>query len=71
MEHQAAERVAMHRERLRQQGLRPVRVWAVDSRRAGLADLVARQCQATNRGAAESEARELIDAAVADIEGWV
>jgi hypothetical protein len=67
---EAAQRVAKYRERLNAHGLRPVQVWAVDSRRPGLADLVARQCLAVNRGPGESDALDLIDALAVEIEGW-
>jgi hypothetical protein len=70
MGQEAARRVARHRERLRGGGLRPVQVWAVDSRRAGLADQVAKQCRAINRSQAERDALEWIDAAAAEVEGW-
>jgi len=48
-----AKRVRRHRETLREAGLRPVQLWAVDTRRAGFAAECKDQCQAADerRGA--------------------
>jgi hypothetical protein len=66
----SAERMARHRQRAHERGLRPVQTWALDSARPGLAEELARQCRAVNASADEAAALEFTDAAARDIEGW-
>ncbi len=64
-------RVQKHREALRQAGLRPVQIWVPDTRRPGFAQECRRQslllAQADQK---DQDMRDLMDAALADIDGW-
>ena len=65
------ERVQKHREALRMAGLRPVQIWVPDTRRSGFTQECRRQCRAVERiDAAEETLSLLMDAALADVEGW-
>ncbi len=64
-------RVQKHREALREAGLRPVQIWVPDTRRPGFAQECRRQslllAQADQK---DQDMQDLMDAALADIEGW-
>ncbi|HVB08849.1 MAG TPA: antitoxin MazE family protein [Bacillota bacterium] len=55
-------RVAGHRKRLRQAGLRPVQIWVPDTRRPGFADECRRQSQGLQGDPQEKEVQSFIDA---------
>lgn len=63
-----SDRVREHRERLREQGLRPVQIWVADTRADGFAEEAHRQSEAvaTSRGADDDQA--FIDALSLDEE---
>jgi len=60
-----------HRATLRTAGLRPVRLWVPDTRRAGFAEECQRQCiLAAQADRTDADIQRLMDAALADVEGW-
>jgi len=56
------EKVRAHRERLRQQGLRPIQIWVPDVRAPGFALEAHRQSLAVAASSAVSEDQDFIDA---------
>lgn len=64
-------RVQKHRAALRMAGLRPVQIWVPDTRRPDFADECLRQCQlAAQADMAEADLQQLLDEALADVDGW-
>ena len=64
-------RVQKHREALRQAGLRPVQIWVPDTRQPDFAD----ECRRQSRLVAQADQKDqdlqdVMDAALADIDGW-
>lgn len=58
-------RVQKHRASLRASGLRPIQIWVPDTRRAGFADEVQRQCQVVAMAdASDHELDSFMDAAL-------
>jgi len=65
------ERVQKHREALRMAGLRPVQIWAPDTRRRGFAEECQRQCRlASQADMADAAIRQFMDEALADVTSW-
>lgn len=65
-------RVQRHREALRAAGLRPVQIWVPDTRRPGFEDECRRQSLLVAQAdQADATVNQLIDEALADVEGWV
>lgn len=62
------ERVRAHRDRLRQQGLRPIQIWVPDARSPAFAAEAHRQSLAVAQGSQAKEDQDFIDA-VSDING--
>ena len=63
-----AKRMAAYRARLRRAGLRPVQIWAPDTRGAGFAAECRRQSElAAQADRNDPELSEFLDAALADI----
>jgi hypothetical protein len=65
----SAERVQLHRSRLRRHGLRPVQLWLPDTRRPGFAEECRRQSLALRDDPHEQVVSEWLEA-VADDSGW-
>jgi hypothetical protein len=55
------EKVRAHRERLRQQGLRPIQIWVPDVSSPAFAKEAHRQSRAVARSAQEQEDQDFID----------
>ena len=71
MDTTASQRVQRYRDGLRALGLRPVQIWVPDVRRPGFDT----ECRRQSRLAAKADSRdtrlsELMDAALADVDGW-
>lgn len=65
-------RVQKHRDSLRAAGLRPVQLWVPDTRGPGFAQECRRQSQlAAQADAADHELQQLMEDALADVDGWV
>jgi len=60
------DKVRAHRQRLRQQGLRPIQIWVPDVRLPAFAKEARRQSLAVARSSRASEDQEFIDA----VSGW-
>lgn len=66
-----AERVRKHRAGLRAAGLRPVQIWAPDTRRPEFADECRRQSRLVAQAdRADAELLGFLDEALADVAGW-
>lgn len=65
-----ASRMSRYRSRLRAQGLRPVQIWAPDTRSAKIADELRRQSKLVSRRKSERETVAFIDAIGAADETW-
>jgi len=63
-------KAALHRARLRAQGLRPVLMWVPDTSRPGFAEECARQSRFVAGHQRESLILDLLAQEVAVIEGW-
>lgn len=64
-------RVQRHRDALRQAGLRPVQLWVPDTRSPDFAQECRRQSLlASQADAADAALVPLMDAALADVDGW-
>lgn len=64
-------RVQKHRDALRRAGLRPVQIWAPDTRRPGFAE----ECREQSRLVAKADAADsmlqiLMDESLTDLDGW-
>ena len=65
------QRVRKHREALREAGMRPVQLWVPDTRARRFVEECRRQCLLVARAdAADTEAPDILDAALDDLEGW-
>lgn len=60
------DRVARHRKKLREQGLRPIQVWVPDVNQPGFAEEVKRQIARAEAADHEDGTMEWLDAARAD-----
>jgi hypothetical protein len=68
MTSQAAKRVRKRRAALRAAGLRPIQIWAPDTRRPGFAEEARRQSRlAAESDVADQDLLEFLDAGVADM----
>ena len=56
------DRVAAHRQRLRERGLRPIQVWVPDIRAAGFAKEAARQARAVARADMRASDQQFVEA---------
>lgn len=56
------DRVAAHRQRLRERGLRPIQVWVPDINSAGFAKEAARQARAVARADKQATDQEFVEA---------
>lgn len=66
-----AARVQKRRSALRMAGLRPVQIWVPDTRQPGFAQECLRQSQiASQADTADADMHRLMDAALADVDGW-
>lgn len=64
-------RVQKHRNALRMAGLRPVQIWVPDTRRPDFAEECRRQCRiAAQADTIDKDIQQLMDAALADADGW-
>ena len=71
MSNNPAERVRKHRSGLRAAGLRPVQIWAPDTRRPEFADECRRQSRLVAQAdAADAQLLDFLDEALADVPGW-
>jgi hypothetical protein len=61
------ERVRSHRQRLRQQGLRPIQIWVPDVRSPEFAAEARRQSRAVARSAHAADDQAFVDALAADV----
>jgi hypothetical protein len=61
------ERVRSHRQRLREQGLRPIQIWVPDVRSPEFAAEARRQSQAVARSSHAADDQAFIDALAADV----
>jgi len=64
-----SEKTAKYRERLRAQGLRPIRIWVPDTRSKSLAEEVRRQSLRVSKKD-DSEFMDELDLAAAQTEDW-
>jgi len=63
--------VQKHRDALRMAGLRPVQIWAPDTRRPDFAEECRRQCRlAAQADAGDRDMRSFLDEALTDVDGW-
>jgi hypothetical protein len=60
------DKVRLHRERLRAQGLRPVQIWVPDVRKASFAAEARKQSRAVVSGRHEKAEQQFIDAVADD-----
>jgi hypothetical protein len=67
----AKQKTARHRDKLRRAGLRPIQVWALDTRAEGTAERLAAQCRALRDDPAEREIAAWAEAAAGPVEDWV
>ena len=66
-----AARVQKRRSALRMAGLSPVQIWVPDTRQPGFAQECLRQSQiASQADTADADMHRLMDAALADVDGW-
>lgn len=66
-----SERVQKRRDALRAAGLRPVQIWAPDTRRPGFAAECRRQAALVSAADQEDEAlSEFMEAALSDLDEW-
>ena len=64
-------RVQKHRDALRRAGLRPVQLWVPDTRRPNFAEECRRQSRlAAQADMADTELQQLMENALADVDGW-
>lgn len=64
-------RVQKRRQALRAAGLRPVQIWVPDTRRPEFAEECRRQSRlAAQSDTADTAVRDLLDEALADVDGW-
>ncbi len=63
------ERVRIHRQALRDAGLRPIQIWVPDTRRSGFAEECARQSRVIRDSNAEGDMLDFIEGA-ADLDEW-
>lgn len=64
-------RVQKHRNAMRMAGLRPVQIWVPDTRRPDFAEECRRQCRlAAQAEMADADIQQLMDEALADVDGW-
>ena len=67
-------RVQKHRDALRLAGLRPVQLWVPDTRRPDFTEECRRQsrlaAQAEIADLADTDLQQVLDGALADIDGW-
>ena len=65
------QRVRKHREALREAGMRPVQLWVPETRAQQFVDECRRQCLlVVQADAADTEALDVLDAALDDLESW-
>ena len=65
-------RVQRHRKALRAAGLRPGQIWVPDTRRPGFEDECRRQSlRVAQADQADATVNQLMDEALADVDGWV
>ncbi|MGB4336774.1 MAG: antitoxin MazE family protein [Chromatiaceae bacterium] len=65
-------RVRKHRDALRMAGLRPVQLWVPDTRRSDFVEECRRQSRLVAQAdMADSDLQQLMDDALADLDGWV
>ncbi|WP_419945053.1 antitoxin MazE family protein [Candidatus Poriferisodalis sp.] len=57
-----ATRVSRHRKKLREQGLRPIQMWVIDTRHPDFAEEARRQGAAVAQSAGEADDQAFIDA---------
>ena len=67
----SANRVQLHRDRLRKAGLRPIQIWVPDTRRPDFIHECRRQSQlVVSHDRTDTELAAWMNEAVIDIEGW-
>ena len=66
----ALEKASAYRSRRRARGLRPVQLWVSDTRDPAVAERIRRQARALRRQPSEAEIEPLLDAALAEVDGW-
>lgn len=67
---QPADKVARHRQRMRDAGFRPVQFWVPDTRAADFAERVRQQCLKLKGDPAEADLLRFTEEAAGQIEGW-
>ena len=70
MSEKSAKRVQRHRDGMRAAGLRPVQIWAADTRQAGFADECRRQALLVRAAELETSTDEAW-AETSDTTGWI
>ena len=66
----SAKRVADHRAKMRDQGLRPVQIWVPDTTRPGFAEETRAWADSLKASTTEDALDEAMEAEMASIEGW-
>lgn len=66
----SVDKTSAYRSRLRTRGLRPLQLWVPDTRNPAVAESVGRQVRALRDHRSEAEIEPLLDAALADVDGW-
>ena len=64
------QKVSEYRSRLRGRGLRPLQIWVPDTRDPLVAERIRDQARALRKHPSNAEAEPLLDAALAEIDGW-
>lgn len=64
-------KVARHRSRMREAGLRPVQFWVPDTRSAEFAERIRQQCRALSGDPAEADVLRFTEEAAGYTEGWL
>lgn len=68
--HATTSKVARHRTRMREAGLRPVQFWVPDTRTPEFAAEIQHQCHNLKGDPAEAEALRFTEEATSHVEGW-
>ncbi len=65
-----SDKIRRHRERLRQQGLRPVQIWVPDTRSAAFAAEARRQSERVRQSGHAADDQAFVDAITSDWGEW-
>ncbi len=67
----SAKRVQKHRDKMKAAGLKPVTIWVRDTNSPKVREDIRKQCLALRNDPAEQQILRELEAAAADIPGWV